>query len=301
MTRQSNLTKETSVVVTYPIVSALLAAEEFIKDASGWKPINDSQREFMEEVHTLCKGELPSITEIESIAHTDVEFINSWLQENGFDIKLEPFDAGGFGTASILDLIGHWSIKGNKATLVTDESEYFSGVRIDSGGVAFHSLEGDSNLIVALTTRNHDIVYMKMADEAPTGLEMVRYVEDITQRMTESKPRYDSVIFPKIDLNSQGPLEWLLNMELTTPQGEFPFYFIQQALQQTKLKMNEDGFRVKSAVAVAAMLGAGFPDVTPYLIKRPFLMWITRPSLCRPLFVAYLNKDVWKDPGGLDM
>jgi hypothetical protein len=301
MIRRETMTKETSVVVTYPIVSALLAAEEFIKDAEGWKPINDAQKEFLEEVHTLCKGEIPSIEEIESIANTEVEVINKWLRDNGFNIKLEPFDAGGFGTASILDLIGHWSIKGKKASVVTDEREYFPGVKIAAVGVEFHSLEGDPNLIVALTTRNEDIVYMMMADETPAGLEMVRHVEDITQRMTPSKPEYDGLIFPMIDLNSQGPLEWLIKMELTTPQGEFPFYFIQQALQQTKLKMNEEGFRVKSAVAIAAMLGAGFPKVFPYVIKRPFLMWIMRPGLCRPLFVGYLNKDVWKDPGGLDM
>jgi hypothetical protein len=49
------------------------------------------------------------------------------------------------------------------------------------------------------------------------------------------------------------------------------------------------------------MLGAALPETPPYIINRPFLMWIMRPGLSRPLFVAYLNTDVWKDPSGLEM
>ena len=65
--------------------------------------------------------------------------------------------------------------------------------------------------------------------------------------------------------------------------------------------MNEIGFRVKSAVALGMLAGAALKRTEPYVINRPFLMWITRSGLSKPLFIAYLNKDVWKDPEGLDM
>jgi len=58
---------------------------------------------------------------------------------------------------------------------------------------------------------------------------------------------------------------------------------------------------VKSAVALGILAGAPLKKKEPYVINKPFLMWITRQGLSKPLFVAYLNKDVWKDPEGLDM
>ncbi|TFH06004.1 MAG: hypothetical protein E4H14_11635, partial [Candidatus Thorarchaeota archaeon] len=112
---------------------------------------------------------------------------------------------------------------------------------------------------------------------------------------------YDGFIFPKIDLDEETVLEWILDLRFETPKGVEPFYVISQALQQTKLKMNELGFRVKSAVALGILAGAAPKKLEPYVINRPFLMWITRPGLSKPLFIGYLNKDVWKDPKGLDM
>jgi hypothetical protein len=119
--------------------------------------------------------------------------------------------------------------------------------------------------------------------------------------MMEAPFEYDGFIFPKIDLDEETVLEWIINLRFETPKGEVPFYVIAQALQQTKLKMNEIGFRVKSAVAMGILAGAAPKKTEPYIINRPFLMWITRPGLAKPLFIGYLNKDVWKDPKDLDM
>jgi hypothetical protein len=300
MTSQEDLTDKTSTIVTYPIAAALRAAEEFIIDSSGWNPIKVIQRDFLERFYTPCREEIPTIKEIKSVAHYDAEVINEWLKENDFDIQLNPFDESGFGTASMLDLLGLWLVKGKQASVVTDEGSTYPGVRM-SGGLTFYTVGGSSDLVVALETGDQDVVYMMMAEKVPSGFAMVSYVEEISQNMTPITPDYEGLIFPMIDLNEEGPLEWLLNMQLMIPQDRFPFYFIQQALQQTKLKMNQEGFRVKSAAAVAMMLGAALPEHPPYIINQPFIMWIMRPGLSRPLFVAYLNTDVWKDPSGLDM
>ncbi|MFW9846139.1 MAG: hypothetical protein ACFFD6_05300 [Candidatus Thorarchaeota archaeon] len=301
MESQENLTKETTAVVTYSVVSAVQAAEEYIIDSLGWNAINDTQQEFLDSFYAVCRGEIPNIKELKSIAHTDADFINTWLKTHDFNIQLSPFEENGFGTAGILDIMGLWLIQGQSAIVKTDDDEQYPGVRLGEDGVSLFKVDKRKELVAALKTRNDDMVYMMMADTVPTGLALGQTVQDIMEKMTPTSPKFQGVVFPMIDLNMEGPLDWLLQMQLMIPQGRFPFYFIQQALQQIKLKMNPEGFRVKSATAIAMVLGAAPPKRRPYIIDRPFLMWITRPGLSKPLLVSYLNKDVWKDPSGLEM
>ncbi|TFG32384.1 hypothetical protein EU527_10300 [Candidatus Thorarchaeota archaeon] len=154
-------------------------------------------------------------------------------------------------------------------------------------------MEGNPNIIIEIETRASDRVYLMMADDAPVGFSLISHMENISRQMKKIEPEYEGVVFPMIDLNEEGKLEWFIGL---TVGG----MVITEALQQTKLKMNHEGFRVKSAVAIG-ILKAPPRRGEPYVINRPFLMWITRPGLSKPLLVAYLNKDVWKDPEGLDM
>jgi hypothetical protein len=300
MTNEEDLTDKTSTIVTYPIAAALKEAEEFVIDSSGWNPVKIIQRNFLERFYTPCREEIPTIEEIESVAHIDVEVINKWLKEHDFDIQLDHFDENGFGVAAMLGLFGLWLAKGIRTSVVREDGSTYPGVRMDTG-FSFNTVGGSTNLVVALETGDQDVVYMMMADKVPSGFDMVTHVEEILQNMTPVERDYEAIVFPMIDLNEEGELEWLINLQLMIPQDRFPFYFIQQALQQTRLKMNQEGYRVKSVAAMAAMLGAASPEVPPYIINRPFIMWITRPGLSKPLFVAYLNTDVWKDPSGLEM
>ncbi len=295
------MTTETQSVVVYPISSALLEAEVFLGKVKSITAKNEVQKKFLDEFHAYCKGDVSRIKEIESKADTNHKKINKWLKENGFQIELGPFGEGGFGVASILDLLGHWAIKGKNATITTDKKEYFPGIKMTNYGLKFHQVKDNPNFIIEIETRGDDTVYLMMAEEVPAGLAMVDHVEQIQNNMATATFEYEGVIFPKINLDEEGPLDWLIGLELLTPSGEIPFYVIAQALQQTKLKMNEVGFRVKSAVALGILAGAPLRKKEPYVIDRPFLMWITRPGLSKPLFVAYLNKDVWEDPEDLDM
>ena len=293
MTKPNEKLDETRCMVTYPIVSAVLKAEEFLKNTDSLTPANETQKIFVEDYYNSCKGDIPIISEIESIADTNVKNINNWLKERGFSIQLSPFGEGGFGVASMLDLLGHWAVKGNKGTVTTEEGENYPGVKMTNYGLGFHRVEGDPNLIIEIETKASDRVYLMMANDAPTGFAIVDYVESISQRMNKIEPENEGVVFPMIDLSEEGPLEWLISLRIG---GKV----VAEALQQTKLKMNEEGFRVKSAVALGILKGPPKRG-QPYVINRPFLMWIKRPGLSKPLFVAYLNKDVWKDPEGLDM
>ncbi len=300
MNKSENLTSETSTVVVYPIVSALLKAMDYLEHSTEWEPINEVQKKFMKEVFDWCRGDAHRIEEIRSIAHSDVFVLNKWLKENGFSIQLDPFGGDGFGVVSILDVVGEWLSSGSQNHVFDDDRQKYPGVKIQSD-YAFHSVEDHDSFIVELKTKGDDLVYLMMLEEVPEGIEIIKLVERLTNEMKPIHVQHNGVIFPMVDLDIEKEVDWLLGMRLLTPDGPVPYYFIAQALQQTKLKMNEKGFRVKSAAAIGMLAKGMPPKVTPYVINRPFLMWISRPNLSKPLFVGYLNKDVWKDPGGLEM
>lgn len=295
---------KTISIASYPITAALLKAEEFLKDRfTRFTPVNNLQRVLLEKIYTASKSDLSHLTkdEIQSIADRSNRVINKWLQDNGFSIQLNPFGEDGFGVASILNLLGKWAIKGTDYSIRLENEEIYPAVKMSDYGLKAHRVEGDENLIIQFETKGSDQVYMMMADNPPSDLELVAHVESLRSRMTECALEYSSVAFPKIDLDREEDINWLKGLKLEVAGEEHPHYQVTEALQQTKLKMNELGFRVKSAVAIGAILSAPLKREEPYIINRPFLMWIERPQFAKPLFVAYLDKDVWKDPEGLDM
>ncbi|MHA1882742.1 MAG: hypothetical protein ACTSUO_06820, partial [Candidatus Thorarchaeota archaeon] len=288
--------------VTYPIVSAVMKAEEFIQDSKGFLPSNDIQRIFLAEFYKQSLSDISRMDEIESFAHTQATVINKWLEERGFSIRLGEFKKGSFGVVSMLDLLGEWLTKGQDTSIIDDDKKQYPAVVISGYGLKFYSIPGDKNLVVKLEIKNGDFVYMKMESEVPDGLDLPTHVETYHTKMQEYNAEdISGVIFPKIDLDIESKLDWLVGFGIENDNSEIPLYIIEEALQQTKLKMNSDGFRVKSAVALGSAPISGMRKTEPYVIDKPFLMWVTRPQFARPLFVGYLNKDVWKDPEGLEM
>jgi hypothetical protein len=295
------MTSETQTLVTYPISSAIEKANQFLEKVESITTTNDVQKEFVDQIHAYCKGDIHRIKEIESIADSNHKNINKWLADRGFQLQLSNFGPGGFGVASVLDLLGQWAIKGKKDSVRTEEDEYYPGIKMTNYGKRFYRIEENPNYIIEIETNDNDHVYLMMVDEVPTGLGLLDFVEKIHKEKQSAQFDYESFIFPKINLDEEITLDWLLGLRFETPSGDEPFYVISQALQQTKLKMNEEGFRVKSAAAFGILAGAAPVKKEPYVINRPFLMWISRDGLSKPLFIAYLNKDVWKDPKKLDM
>ena len=295
------MTTKTQTLVIHPISAALREAEIFLEKVESITTSNTTQKKFIDDIHAYCKVDVDRIEEIESIADTNYKNINKWLADRGFQIQLSDFGPGGFGVASALDLLGEWAIKGKKWSVETEEGDYYPGIKMTNYGKEFYRVKENPNFIIEIETKKNDHVYLMMVDEVPTGFGLLDFVEKIQNEKQKVPFEYDGFIFPKIDFDEEIILDWLLNLRFETPKGKEPFYTISQALQQTKLKMNEEGFRVKSAVALGILAGAAPEKIEPYVINKPFLMWITRERLSKPLFIAYLNKDVWKDPKNLDM
>jgi hypothetical protein len=119
---------KTTCAVTYPIVSALLRADEFLAPKfQGFSPVNETQEAFLNQFYRPSKDDLSRFSddEIESIASTKSDEINKWLQKRGFSIKLKPFEDDGFGVASMLSILGEWAKKGTRYSVKTEDAKYY--------------------------------------------------------------------------------------------------------------------------------------------------------------------------------
>jgi hypothetical protein len=282
---------------TYPIVAATVKAEDILGPNRQWQAKNTMQERYLVKFFSPCRDEV-GIPEIESIASWKAEVINQFLRERGFSIQLEEeeFDPLTFGVASVLDLLVEWMVEGTVTTVMTPSRDEYPGVRIDGKGVSFFTSPNHSNPIVRVHTKSGDKVYMTIMDNPPDGFELVARAEELSANL-ETCWDYGNFVFPMVDLNQEVDITWVLDME-TTRESTGQRAWITQALQQTKLKMNEKGARVKSAVAMAVTLACIMPK-PDHVINRPFLVWFERDGLSRPLFVGHITMDDWKNPGDL--
>jgi len=306
-------------VTVAPIISCVNKATEVIKEKTGvdqvtWLPgIVDNpsgegnikhQKEFLDDVVSRSDsiGEIP---EIESIASTDVETINSFLRVRGFTIALQPFldnpDFPSFGVASVMELLSKW-VKPGERWIIHHNQEKYAGVRVKDD-VQFFESPGQNYPIARLNCVNGDQYYMTRRDEMLDLFD--KGIETVTLNITKSIEAgmrqiydYGAVVFPMIDFEEKPDIGWIVGLQ------EFDsgmIHCIRQAIQQTKFKMNHIGAEVKSAVAMEIMasgcLDTSFSKPRPDLvINKQFLLWVKRPGIDLPLFVGHLFPDCWADP-----
>lgn len=285
-------------IVTYPIVAALVKAEDILGKNRVWTPKNGMQSRFLADFFRMCRHESLGIPEITSIASWSADEINTFLRQRGFDIQLQPFDASTFGFASVLDLLVEWLGKGKKTRVkcVLDQ-QWYDAARLKNG-VQYLRSSIHRHPIAAIATKTRDVVYMTKIDDAPDGFDLVALAEQLTNFSRRVLPEFGGLVFPMVDLNQRSDVSWILNMQ--TYRDDRTEYSISQAVQQTILKMNEEGARAKSAFAGEVTLLAKIPKELPdMIIDAPFLVWFMRPLLSKPLFVGYIATEVWKNPGSI--
>lgn len=299
-------------VTTYPITSALKRAEDILGEGSKWNPLSEMQRNFLEIFFTpQVRDEAVRLEEadklIESVASWDAAEINSFLKTRNFQIALDPFREHEFGAASVLDLLVEWLDEGESFPLPPKdpdmEGERYPGVKMTKS-ISFSRDVTQKRLgapILTLHTKTGDRVHLMVPHgNLPEGdFELVQYAMD---QSSGARPctDFENAYFPKVDLDHEADISWLkkLQIEPTALEHEQE---ISQALQQTKLKMNEKGARVRSAVAIGVMrtTSVGPRPKPPLIINEPFLCWVERPGYSRPIFVGYITEEDWKDPQGL--
>jgi hypothetical protein len=284
-----------TVVGSFYTITACYAEALREIGTSSWKVVNSSQERFL-QIFDVCKSDVGQVREIEyEVGIGTVDPVNSFLKRKDIGIQLNSIGTTEIAVASVLDLLIEWMLEGQSSNILKEAEEY-SAVLLKQG-VQVSLVKNFLNPVAIINTRTEDKVLMTILTEQPTSsFEVFELACKLvkSQESVEAAGNFEGVKFPMIDLNVQINVEWLRGM---MTDG----WNVGQALQQTKLKMNEKGAHIREAFAIAAEASAPGEEPQPLVIDKPFLLVFQRPSLKRPLFSAFLTEDCWKNPSSLDM
>lgn len=293
---------KTQTITAFPIIGCLKAAEEYLAGKLEWGTINKEQQEFMELFFEKGMEGIQGLseTELRWKADKDVTKINNWIRENGFDIQLtESPNPGGFSVASILDVLVEWMKEGELRNIFNDKGD-FEGVLLKEGVRVLQNPHLHSYPVARIRTKSGDRMYMTPVDGLPDDkFALESKIRSIMVAMKHDDHRYEGVVFPMIDYDQEIDIGFLRGLQARKPDGED--YYVSEAIQQTKFRMNEKGARVESCAAMTMRLCASSGDFTPpFVIDRPFMLWIEREGINIPLFGGVFAEDVWKNPKTLE-
>jgi hypothetical protein len=282
----------------YTIGAALKRAEEIMKLRNDWKSENEVQRRFLKNFLQACRNS--NVDEIELEVSDNAEKINTFLEKKGFSIRLKPFPPNTVGFASVLDLIVEWLHLGEKVKIYAKNGGIYDGVRIKKDSAAFFesTINGYRQIIACIQTKSGDMVFITVPKEPLEGLDLIEMADNIFKNMDILPGRYDGIRFPMVDLDITNDIGWLKGMWTTNVIGTPAD--ITQAVQQIKIKMNEKGARFQSATAVAVTLRSIMIPKQDLIIDEPFLVWVSRHDLEKPLMAAFITEESWKNPGSLE-
>jgi hypothetical protein len=285
----------TSTLCVLPILGCIVEAERFLEENRGvpseLSPSTDKQQEFLEMFEDL-RHEMTNIPELESRANDSSKPINQWFKERGFDIELNEPMPRGFAVGSILNVLLEWLYEGVRTHINGQDGKEYVGAKVAKGVTVSHLPALHPHPVARVATKSGDTVCMSMVDSVPAGVSgLFLKVADL-DKVRAGSHHYSGVVFPMIDLDVKPDISWIQGMHISED------YFIEQAKQQTKFRMNHKGARVQSAAGMTVRYkSAGFEK--PYTIDRPFLLWVQRDGFDFPLFSALLCEDAWKEPNEL--
>ncbi len=281
-----------TVVGSFYTMTSCLKAIDSIHDWT-WSSISPVQGKFLTEIYDICKNEVGDIKEIEyEVGIGTVVPVNDFLERKGFNIHLDNIIPEQISAASVLDLLVKWLNKGKSSHI-----NRFPAALLNDGVQILQSGEFPSP-IAEIKTKTDDIVLMTTIPYQPEDAsEVFILANKLVETQKFADITYSGVKFPKIDLDVKPDVSWLVGMKVK----ENPIWAIAQALQWTKLKMNEEGFHVKEAFVIMVSGSCYIPKPPPLVFDKPFLFVVKRPGLKKVLFSAFLAEDCWKDPKNLDL
>jgi len=278
----------------YTIVGALAALERRLGAPPEWVAATETQATFLRDVYAACRPEVGRIAEIESYGSTSAQELNAFAARRGLSMCFPPFGADAAGAVSLLNLLVKWRVPGQRTSVVTRDRRRFPAVRLPESAVEFRRSTSHQAPIARIGTLSGDTVYltpMASCDSDPVAL-----AQQLTYASAE-RSRLAGVVSPMVDLEVSEDLHLLLG--ITTRAADGRLARIRAAGHKSSLKMNEYGARLEDVACVQVVLGWRPRSSRDFVIDEPFLLWVQRPSLSAPLFVAHVTREAWRDPGDL--
>ena len=252
-----------------------------------WRTTNDIQHRYLESFGKLTPSETDILSAYLKGKATNIDSdLNNWFAENGFpNMKLSyPEHAMGFG--AIFDLLVEWKRPGTKSKLTID-NQVFEAIKMKPGAVAAYNLEGYDYPMFVLDTQDKGWkVHLLETEFLLDDVDLLTVATDIL--VSKKSPfLFREVIFPSVDMEIDVNLEWLIGMGLE----KTPFQ-INEAKKIVRLKLDDKGARVQSAVAIASRSFISQKGEV-YRFTKPFFIIFANDNISIPPFVAIVSQDAW--------
>ena len=241
----------------YALAAAFKAGDMLDKD---WIAANPEQDYLIKSLRPAA-AELPSIPEgiiAGKACKGDPAPINDFFKAHGLDMRIDKLGPGDVAIAGTLSLQGAWQGESTKMTVV---QLYKKG-----GVTVYAALAGDDKL---------------------TSFQVTARAAELTPSPTAPRADYESVLIPKVDKNVSSDLTGLIGMRATDGSQ------VSQAKMQTKLAVDEKGFKAEQGVSIMISRGMTPPS---FKLDKPFIMWAVADGCLQPIFATEVDQRYWKDP-----
>ncbi len=278
------------------IASAFEAAErgDFLGPNRSWNSINPHQAEFF-RIFGSIRHLIPQLMADGLIDHEiswDAPVVNKWLARKGFPMELtDQHNPDYFYVGSVYRQLIKWLVPGTALDLVATNGRTYPGALLESGLSFYESRQG---LVAAVATEGNDVAYfMRMAYPDPGPFGLMKNAMAIQKQLTPVY-KYGELLFPMVDLEVTTDVNWLVGANTVSQSGKNAK--VAQAIQMSRLKLNQFAGLAESGFAMSMLMEAAFIRER-MVINSPFLFWIDRPGVPIPMFTAWIKPDAWKNPG----
>ena len=158
-----------------------------------------------------------------------------------------------------------------------------------------------------MLTKSDDTLWLFVHDDDTLdGLELVELSMDVMSKSRKTPMRksmfghgeyqaFSGAQVLMVDFDIKPDIGWLLGADTHTEDGEY--YFVAQAMQQFKMRMDETGARVKVATVIVTLRGIS-EEPKVFVLNKPFYGWWTQEGLNLPMAAFFADWDSLHKPAG---
>lgn len=263
---------------------AMTASPEWAK--ANWNGVNTPQKELLSAikdpaVKALADSLPPGMLDA---AAGNPKQVNDFLEKKGFGRLLQETNPKESAVAATLSIQKDW--KAEKSTMQSGDKTYTS---VDKDGKVYN-VDGKKFAELYSDPKDGITVYAIPNKPGMTGEQAMKEAKNLISKADASTLVDEGKIrAPMIDLSKTEDLNWLKGMHATNTD-----LTVRQAKMQTMLKMDENGFDAKQAIAMSATRGFKQPVEPKFQLNTEFTFVVAKDG--KPVFAIPVEKEDWKDP-----
>lgn len=272
------------------------AEDKFLGEGRKWGT-KDEKQTLIFKWYAKYKNVLNKIIGLDAKASEDARELNDFLKSKGFAPMFHELTSNDIGVASILDKLVKW-LQGTAqlVDIVAENRQTYPGFELPKEGTRI--FETSRGLLAELKTRSNDTLWLLLPSRgiALEGLEMVKMAFELMSQEHAPARYYAGAKIPMLDFEVKPNINFMNGVDTYDQQGAY--WFIAQAFQAFKMRMDEEGARVKVATGMR-LFTASIPVKVKLVFNRPFYGWWTQDGLEElPIAVFCVDYDSWRKPAG---